>query len=101
MSSMAIHISEAEAARNFTSLLAKVRAGEEVIIEAESLPVAILQRPRDEQPPKLLSESIALATQHATALGFEPVMDEDFARDMEEIIRLRYERPRRPRAAWD
>jgi hypothetical protein len=40
-----------------------------------------------EQPRgRLLSESIALAEAHARELGYEPVMDVDFAADMEEII---------------
>ena len=46
MSAMAkpvIHISEIEAANNFASLMAKVRAGNEIVIEHNSQPVAVLR----------------------------------------------------------
>jgi antitoxin (DNA-binding transcriptional repressor) of toxin-antitoxin stability system len=43
-----IHISAAEAARDFTTLLAHVRAGAEVIIEDGSLTVAVLHTPGPE-----------------------------------------------------
>lgn len=81
------HISEAEAARDFASVMVRVRAGYEVIVESESKPVAIIHTPPF--PTRTLSESIALAKAHAEELGFEPVMDADFAADMEEIIRNR------------
>ena len=53
-----IHISAAEAARDFTTLLAHVRAGAEVIIEDGSLTVAVLHTP----PPlrRSIEECIAL-----------------------------------------
>jgi hypothetical protein len=47
---------------------------------------------------RLLSESIALAETHAKEMGFEPVMDPEFAADLEEIIRNR--KPR-DTSAWD
>jgi antitoxin (DNA-binding transcriptional repressor) of toxin-antitoxin stability system len=43
-----IHISEAEAVRDFATLLAHVRAGTEVIIESELAPVAVLVPPADQ-----------------------------------------------------
>lgn len=92
-----IHISEAEAADDFARLLARVRAGEEIIIESGAKPVAVL-RPVAEPRGRLLSESIALADVHAKELGHEPVMDAEFAADLEAIIRNR-----KPRdlSAWD
>ena len=91
-----IHISEAEAARDFHALLAHVRAGAEVVIENGSLQVAVLHAPA---PPRCsISECIALAEAHSRELGYEPVMDAEFAEDMEEIIRNR--RPR-DTSAWD
>jgi antitoxin (DNA-binding transcriptional repressor) of toxin-antitoxin stability system len=42
-----IHISEAEAVRDFAAVLAHVRAGSEVIIESEQTPVAILVPPTE------------------------------------------------------
>ena len=82
-----IHISEAEAAGNFASLMARVRAGIEVVIESGSEPVAVL---RAAAPPRRsISESIALAEARSKELGYKPVMDAEFAADMEEIIRNR------------
>jgi hypothetical protein len=45
-----------------------------------------------------LSECLALAKKHAEELGYEPVMDADFAADMEEII---HNRKPADRSAWD
>ena len=88
MSNHVIHISKAEAASNFASLLDRVRAGAEVIIEDGSRAVAVL-RSAPLRPGRLLSESIALAEAHAKELRYEPAMDPDFAADLEEIIKSR------------
>ena len=98
---MAIHVSEADAARNFIGLLAKVRDGEEVIIETGSSPVAVLRRHTTSESPRLLADAVARAGKRAEDLGYEPAMDDDFARDMHDIVRLRYERPRRSSTEWD
>jgi antitoxin (DNA-binding transcriptional repressor) of toxin-antitoxin stability system len=97
MAKNVIHISEAEATRDFASLLERVRAGAEVVIEKDALPVAVV-RAADVPRGRLLSESIALAEAHAKELGHEPTMDEDFAGDLKEIINSR-----KPRdlSAWD
>ncbi|MGH9353621.1 MAG: type II toxin-antitoxin system Phd/YefM family antitoxin, partial [Terriglobia bacterium] len=89
-----IHISEAEAANDFASLLARVRAGAEVVIEEGTQPVAVL-RPVAARPGRLLSESIALAEAH----GSTATLDEDFAADLEAIINSHRE-PLNP-PAWD
>jgi antitoxin (DNA-binding transcriptional repressor) of toxin-antitoxin stability system len=79
------------------SLLDRVSAGAEVIIERNSRPVAVV-RPAEAPRGRLLSESIALAEAHAKELGYEPTMDADFAADLREIINSR-----KPRdlSAWD
>lgn len=92
-----IHISEAEAARDFAGLMARVRAGAEIVIEKDASPAVVL-RVAVEPRGRLLSESIALAEAHANEMGFEPVMDPEFAADLEEIIRNR--KPR-DTSAWD
>jgi antitoxin (DNA-binding transcriptional repressor) of toxin-antitoxin stability system len=92
-----IHISEAEAARDFAGLMARVRAGAEIVIEKEASPAVVL-RVAVEPRGRLLSESIALAEAHAEEMGFEPVMDPEFAADLEEIVRNR--KPR-DTSAWD
>jgi antitoxin (DNA-binding transcriptional repressor) of toxin-antitoxin stability system len=99
MSHTVIHISETEAESDFGSVLARVRAGAEVIIESKSggPPVAVV-RPVGSGPGRLLSESIALAEKHAKELGYEPKMDPEFAADLEQIIDNR--KPREP-SEWD
>jgi antitoxin (DNA-binding transcriptional repressor) of toxin-antitoxin stability system len=92
-----IHISEDEAARDFAGLMARVRAGAEVVIENAPSPAVVLrvaEKPRG----RLLSESIAIAEARTKERGYEAVMDADFAADMEEIIRNR--KPRET-SAWD
>ena len=81
------HISEAEAASNFADVLARVRAGIEVVIESGKLPVAVVHAPAP--PRRTISECIALAKKHEEETGEVPVLDPDFADDMEEIIKNR------------
>ena len=79
MADHVIHISEAEAASNFADMLARVRAGAEVVIESGILPVAVVHAPA---PPRgTISECIALLPEDSTA-----VMDADFAKDVEAAI---------------
>ena len=89
MSIATVHIQESEAARDLPGLLARVRAGEEIVIEREASPAVVL-RVAVEPRGRLLSKSIVLAEAHAKEMGFEPVMDHpEFADDLEEIIRNR------------
>jgi antitoxin (DNA-binding transcriptional repressor) of toxin-antitoxin stability system len=88
-----VHISENE---DLPGLLARVRAGEEIVIEKDASASVVLRAA--EPKGRLLSESIALAKAHAKELGYEPRMDPDFAADLEEIIR---ERRPRSTSAWD
>jgi antitoxin (DNA-binding transcriptional repressor) of toxin-antitoxin stability system len=88
-----IHISEAEAANDFLSLLARVRAGAEVVIERDKRPVAVV-RPA-ERYVRLLSESLRLAKEH----GSTATLDGDFGRDLEDIVNSHRE-PLNP-PAWD
>jgi len=82
-----IYISETEAANDFAGLMARVRAGEQIVIEADSRPVAIL---RAVDPPRhSISETVARVDASSKELGYTPVMDASFAADMEEIIRNR------------
>ena len=92
-----IHISEADAVRDFAGLLTHARLGAEIVIEKDAEP-AIVLRKAVEPHGRLLSESIALAKKHAEELGYEPRMDPEFAADLEEIIRNR--KPR-DTSAWD
>lgn len=92
-----MYIPESEAARDLPGLLARVRAGEEIVIEKEASPPVLL-RVAVEPRGRLLSESLALAEAHAKETGFDPVMDPGFAADLEDIIRNR--KPR-DTSEWD
>lgn len=94
MAKEVIHISEAEAASDFASLLDRVRKGAEVVIETDARPVAVL-RSAEPHPGRLLSESIALAEAHGSTV----TLDGDFGRDLEAIINSHRE-PLNP-PAWD
>jgi antitoxin (DNA-binding transcriptional repressor) of toxin-antitoxin stability system len=91
-----IHISEAEAASDFAALMARVRAGAEVVIESGERPVAILRAA--EPVRRSISECIALAKAHEEETGKAPILDPDFAEDAEEILGLR--KPWNP-PAWE
>jgi len=80
MADPVIYISEAEAARNFADVLARVRAGAEVVIESDKLPIAVL-RPAEAHV-RLLSDSLRLAKGQASTA----TLDADFARDVEAAI---------------
>jgi antitoxin (DNA-binding transcriptional repressor) of toxin-antitoxin stability system len=74
-----IRISEAEAASNFASLLARVRAGAEIVIEHDKEPVAVLRAPSPMR--RTISECIALLPEDSTA-----TIDEDFAKDIKAVV---------------
>ena len=90
------HFAEAEAAADFAAVMKRVRAGEEVLIQNGAETVASIRpvKPRG----RSLSESIAMAEAYSKELGNKPVMDPDFADDIEEIIRNR--KPA-DRSSWD
>jgi antitoxin (DNA-binding transcriptional repressor) of toxin-antitoxin stability system len=87
-----IRLSEAEAASNFADVLARVRAGAEVVIESGTLTVAVIHAPAPLR--RTISECISLLPENSTA-----VMDADFAKDVEAAIESHRE-PLEP-PAWD
>jgi antitoxin (DNA-binding transcriptional repressor) of toxin-antitoxin stability system len=90
-----IHISETEAAKDFPSLMDRVREGSEVVIESGSQPVALLRSAG--LPRRSISESIAMAKESSLRLGYKPVIDDNFAADMDTILSNR--KPS-DRSAW-
>jgi antitoxin (DNA-binding transcriptional repressor) of toxin-antitoxin stability system len=82
-----IHVSEDRAADEFRSLLEEVRAGAEVVIEHGRRPVAVLHAVEPVQCS--LSACIALAKAHEEETGTAPVLDADFAEDVEAILSRR------------
>jgi antitoxin (DNA-binding transcriptional repressor) of toxin-antitoxin stability system len=91
-----IRISEAEAANDFAGLLARVHAGAEIVIENGERPVAVLHAAEPER--RSISECIALAKAHEQETGKAPVLDPEFAEDMEEI--LSHRKPWNP-STWE
>jgi len=88
-----IRISEAEAAAtNVAKLLARVRAGAEIVIEDDTRPVAILHAV--EPVRRTISECIALLPENSTA-----TIDPDFSKDVEAAIES-HRAPLNP-PAWD
>jgi antitoxin (DNA-binding transcriptional repressor) of toxin-antitoxin stability system len=75
-----IHISEAEAYRDFAGVLARVRAGVEVVIEDAASPAVVLRTALD-RPLRRLSESLRLAKEHGSTV----TLDGGFAHDLEAV----------------
>jgi antitoxin (DNA-binding transcriptional repressor) of toxin-antitoxin stability system len=90
---MTLRLTEAELARDLHTVLAKVQQGVEVVIEQDSRPVAVLKAPAVKG--RKISEVIAALE----ASGANAVLDEDFARDVEEGIQARRQ-PWNP-PSWD
>ncbi len=77
---MTLHITEAELVRDVRAVLRSVEQGDEVVIEQDRRPVAIIKSPL--RAGCLLSESIALAeARNSTAK-----LDEGFMKDVKEGI---------------
>jgi antitoxin (DNA-binding transcriptional repressor) of toxin-antitoxin stability system len=93
MSKPVIRISEAEAASDFPSVLARVRAGTEFVIERDANAVAVI-RPVVPQV-RLLSESLRVARERSSTA----VLDGDFGRDLEHVVNSHRD-PLNP-PAWD
>ncbi|HEY0758824.1 MAG TPA: type II toxin-antitoxin system prevent-host-death family antitoxin [Acidisarcina sp.] len=73
------HVSEADAARDFAAVMTRIRAGEEVVVEVESTPIAVLRPVREL---RMLSESLRILK----ARGSTVTLDGDFAHDLESIV---------------
>jgi len=75
-----VHLTEDEAIRDFAAILERVEQGIKVIVDRHDRPVAVIEPPL--QPGRLLSECIALAEAHGSTV----TLDENFSKDLEEII---------------
>lgn len=92
-----VRITEDELARDTHAVLAKVQGGIEVIIEQDHRAVAVIKMPQG--PGRKISECIALAKAYEAKLGYAPVPDPDFARDVQAAIDAHSE-PLNP-PSWD
>ena len=95
---MTVRITEAELASDIHAVLARVQEGDEVIVEQDHRAVAVIKMPTP-GPGSKLSECIALAKAHEQELGYSPVPDPDFAKDVQAAIDSRREPIQPP--AWD
>lgn len=81
-----IRMSESELARDLANALARVRQGDEVIIEDDHRDVAVIRSPESKGPGRKSSECIALAREYEANLGFAPTPDEGFAQDVQAAV---------------
>ncbi len=78
---MTVRIIEAEMARDVRTVLDKVQQGSEVIIEQENhRPVAVIRSPH--RSGRLITDILREARQRNLTV----MLDDDFGKDMEEII---------------
>jgi len=92
-----VHMTAAEVAKDIAAVLAKVRQGDEIVIEQDSHPVAVIKPPA-QGPGRSIDECIALAEQREKERGYRVTLDPDFAADVEEIIA---QRKPLDTSAWD
>lgn len=91
-----VHMTEAEVSGDLGAVLKRIGHGEEVVVDRNGQPVAII-RPAEQQA-RTLSELIALAEQREKNRGYAITLDEDYAADIEQIVRER--KPWTPRS-WE
>ena len=82
-----LHVNEADAVRDLAAILQRVQAGTEVVIERDAQPLAVIRAAAPAR--RTISECIALAEAHEKETGQAPMLDPDFAADVEEIVRNR------------
>ena len=82
-----LRISETDAVRDLAAILKRVQAGAEVVIERDAQPFAVIRAATPAR--RTISACIALAEAHEKEAGEAPVLDADFAADVEEIVRNR------------
>jgi antitoxin (DNA-binding transcriptional repressor) of toxin-antitoxin stability system len=92
MKKRVIRVSEAEAGRDFSGLLKRVRAGTEIIIEQGAHPIAIVRSAEPEQ--RTISQCIDLLPEDSSA-----TVDADFAKDVAAAVASHRESLNPP--AWD
>ena len=92
-----VRITETELACDVHGVLEKVQQGVEVIVEQNNRPIAVIKMPS--APGRKISECIALAKAYEDKLGYRPVPDPDFAKDVEAAIAAHRE-PLDP-PSWD
>lgn len=75
-----VHMSEADVVKDIVAVLAKVRQGVEIVIERNHRAIAVIR------PSTLSGRVISDVIADLKSRGSSAVMDDDFARDVEEGI---------------
>ena len=88
-----VHMTEAELVNNIADVMRQVRQGNEIVIEQGNRPVAVIK------PAKPVGRMISDVIADLKARGSSAVMDDDFARDIEEGIKA-HRQPWNP-PSWD
>jgi hypothetical protein len=96
---MTFHISEAELARDIEGVLKRVRQGDEFVVEHDRRIIAVIKAPAEARG-RSISESISIAKSREKELGYSPVPDPEFSRDVEAAIDFRRAEPFNP-PRWD
>jgi antitoxin (DNA-binding transcriptional repressor) of toxin-antitoxin stability system len=78
-----VRMTEAEVTNNFAAVLEKLKRGEEVVVEQDHRPVAVISPVKG--PGRPIDECIALAKAH----GSGAKLDEEYAADLEGILASR------------
>ena len=82
-----LHMTVAEVSGDFAAVLRKIGHGEEVVVDRDGCPVAVIRTLQG--PGRSIDESIALAEAFESRLGYAPIPDEDFAKDVQDGIAAR------------
>jgi hypothetical protein len=78
-----VRMSVVELASDFHAALAQVQQGIEIVIEQDHRRVAVLKPFASTRAGGKLGECIALANAYEAKLGCTPLLDEDFAKDVQ------------------
>ena len=76
-----------------------MQQGVEIVIEQNHRPIAMLKPSATARPGRKLSECIAMAKAYEAGLGYAPIPDEDFAKDVQAGIDARRDSLEPP--VWD
>ncbi|HEV2379745.1 MAG TPA: hypothetical protein VG206_08090 [Terriglobia bacterium] len=80
-------LSDADAASDFAGVLTRVRSGISVVIQHDDRPLAVVHPVGPLR--RTLSECIALAKAHEEETGEAPILEADFAADVEAVLKER------------
>ena len=92
-----LHMTEAELARDLHGVLERVQQGLEVVIEQDHRPIAVIKTPQG--PGRSIDDCITLAKAYEERLGYAPVPDPDFAKDVQAAVDAHRESLSLP--SWD